>query len=127
MSKKVINGTDKEIRWEAFVAGWGAGLMNVGITFPLHKLMFRQMLYGVHTVKALEQLQKEGFRLLYRGLLPPLCQKTMTTSIMFGSYRSYGQFLIHKYPDANPQICKSVGAGLAGLRYFTFNKPSPYF
>ncbi|XP_076172093.1 mitochondrial nicotinamide adenine dinucleotide transporter SLC25A51 isoform X2 [Ptiloglossa arizonensis] len=35
---------------------------------------------------ALQQISKEGVRLLYRGILPPLCQKTFSLSIMFSMY-----------------------------------------
>lgn len=35
---------------------------------------------------ALQQLSKEGIRLLYRGILPPLCQKTLSLSVMFSMY-----------------------------------------
>ena len=41
------------------------------------QVMFRQMLHGMHTLDALRQLRSEGFHYLYRGILPPLCQKTV--------------------------------------------------
>lgn len=44
------------------------------------------MLHGMHTKTAFNQLRSEGFRFLYRGILPPLCQKTVSVSVMFGMY-----------------------------------------
>ncbi len=38
--------TDKNktsIKWEEFVAGAGGGALNVAFTYPIHKLMFRQV------------------------------------------------------------------------------------
>lgn len=73
------------------------------------------MRYGLKTRKALDQLKKEGLRLLYRGFLPPLCQKVAANSIMFGGYETYGQLLIAKYPDLDQQLAKSTGAAIAGI------------
>lgn len=38
------------LEWEEFVAGFGAGLINVATTFPLHKLMFRQVINNQNKV-----------------------------------------------------------------------------
>ncbi|XP_021948363.1 solute carrier family 25 member 51 [Folsomia candida] len=100
--------------WQSFVAGAGAGLINVSITYPLQKLMFRQMVHGVMPRMAFAQLKKEGVRILYRGVLPPLLQKGISMSIMFGGYESYGRFFISNF-DINPQLAKSAGAGLSGI------------
>lgn len=48
--------------------------------------MFRQMLDGISAPSAVQQLRHEGLRYLYRGMLPPMLQKTITLSIMFGVY-----------------------------------------
>lgn len=72
-----------------FICGFGAAFINICLTFPLNKVMFRQMVHGVSTSGAVDQLRKEGMKNLYRGLLPPLISKTVSVSIMFGSYSWY--------------------------------------
>jgi len=58
--------------------------------------MFRQQVHGIRFFKALRQLQKEGAFYVYRGLLPPLLQRTATVSLMFGTYTNYSHFLQDK-------------------------------
>lgn len=41
----------------------------------------------------MRQLSQEGARLLYRGILPPLCQKTLSLSLMFSIYEGTKQRL----------------------------------
>lgn len=68
------------------MCGWGAAVINVTVTFPINKIIFRQILEGVPASTAFHQISSEGLRFLYRGILPPLCQKTLTLSIMFSVY-----------------------------------------
>ena len=72
--------------FKEFVCGWGAAVINVSITFPINKIIFRQILEDMPANTALQQISKEGIRLLYRGILPPLCQKTLSLSVMFSMY-----------------------------------------
>ncbi|XP_076238533.1 mitochondrial nicotinamide adenine dinucleotide transporter SLC25A51 [Calliopsis andreniformis] len=72
--------------FKEFVCGWGAAVINVSITFPINKIIFRQILEDVPANTAFQQISREGIRLLYRGILPPLCQKTLSLSIMFSMY-----------------------------------------
>jgi len=72
------------------------------------------MLHGVPTSKAIQQLRREGFKLLYRGVLPPLCQKTISASIMFGTYDFYKDRLAMTFPSIPSRMTKTVGAALAG-------------
>ncbi|KAJ8921052.1 hypothetical protein NQ315_015848 [Exocentrus adspersus] len=74
------------LNWREFACGWGAAFINVTVTYPINKLIFRQMLHGVKLHHAFHQLRGEGILFLYRGMLPPLCQKTFSLSIMFGVY-----------------------------------------
>ena len=60
-----------------FICGWGAAFINICITFPINKIMFRQMAYGVKASSAVNQLKGESFIYIYRGLLPPLISKTI--------------------------------------------------
>ena len=85
-----------------FVCGAGAAATNVFVTYPANKLMFRQQLHGVRLAKAMLQLHGEGVRLLYRGVGPPLMQKTLAVSMMFGGFASFQNLLNEhggrKYP-----------------------------
>ncbi|XP_074109820.1 mitochondrial nicotinamide adenine dinucleotide transporter SLC25A51 [Cotesia typhae] len=95
-----------------FICGWGAAVINVGVTYPMNKIIFRQILEGVQVSAAVRQLSKEGIRLLYRGILPPLCQKTLSLSIMFSVYegsKSRIYFLTHQ-----PILSKVLAANVAG-------------
>lgn len=44
------------------------------------------MLHGVSIRSAFQELSQEGITYLYRGILPPLAQKTISLSLMFGVY-----------------------------------------
>lgn len=44
------------------------------------------MLHNVTPISAIKELSNEGIYVLYRGILPPLCQKTTSLSLMFGVY-----------------------------------------
>lgn len=69
-----------------FACGWGAAFINIICTYPLYKTIFRQMLHGVKIETAFMQLRHEGLIFLYRGMFPPLAQKTLSLSLMFGVY-----------------------------------------
>jgi len=86
------------MEWREYLAGWGSGVINITVTFPVNKTMFRQQLHGITALEALGQLRKEGVFHLYRGILPPLLQKSANTGIMFGSYEQYRRHLLeHKF------------------------------
>ena len=76
-----------------FICGAGAAFTNISITFPIYKIMFRQQLHGIRTVKAVNQVYTEGVRSLYRGMLSPMLQKTLSMSIMLGMFDHYRIFL----------------------------------
>ncbi|CAL4135374.1 unnamed protein product [Meganyctiphanes norvegica] len=95
---------------QAFVCGAGAAFINIMVTFPINKVMFRQMVHDIPTVHAINQLKREGLSKLYRGVLPPLCQKTCSTSIMFGMYYKY----MHMIYDVSPEISHGTANFLAG-------------
>lgn len=69
-----------------FLCGWGSAFINITMTYPLYKTIFRQMLHGVKIETAFKQLRTEGITFLYRGMFPPLAQKTLSLSLMFGVY-----------------------------------------
>ena len=98
-----------------YVCGAGASLVNVAVTFPLNKIMFRQQVEGIRLYKAARQLKKEGLRNVYRGLLPPLMQRTLSVSLMFGTYSSYKQFLASSFPSSHYLLVHTVAATGAGF------------
>ena len=123
-----------KLEWTEFLCGWGAAFINVSVTFPINKIMFRQvlfyvsfifrifilfyfsqMLHGLHTQAALKQLKAEGFYYLYRGILPPLCQKTISVSLMFGMYDHYHQRIEIYFPNWNRRMKQSGAAAFSGL------------
>lgn len=97
-----------------FICGCGAAFVNICVTFPINKVMFRQQLYGVKTWRAMGQIRNEGLSRIYRGLLPPLLQKTMSLSLMFGLYYEFQRDLDSMFPSAWAPVNKSVAAVLAG-------------
>lgn len=96
-----------------FVCGAGAAFTNISFTFPIYKIMFRQQLHGIRTVKAVKQVHREGIRSLYRGMLSPLFQKTLTSSLMFGMFETYRQYL-SETTTWNKHICAASAALIAG-------------
>jgi hypothetical protein len=96
------------------VCGWGAASINIMVTFPIYKIMFRQQLYGIGARHAFNQLRKEGLFFLYRGMLPPLLMKTTSMSIMFGMYDQFQRALQHTTPNLPLYVNKASAAMLAG-------------
>lgn len=98
-----------------FVCGAIASMVNIAVTFPLNKVMFRQQQQGIRVHRALRQLHREGLLYLYRGLLPPLIQRTTTVSLMFGTYAHYSRFLEQAIPTKVPStlihFLAAFGAG----------------
>ena len=97
-----------------FTCGWGAASINVVVTYPLNKLIFRQQVYGITSKAALQQLRNEGLATLYRGLLPPFIQKTASLSIMFGCYSEYRYFLHTDMPNTSSTIIQIIAALMSG-------------
>ncbi|KAK9878411.1 hypothetical protein WA026_022052 [Henosepilachna vigintioctopunctata] len=90
----------------------GAAVINVTCTYPINKMIFRQMLHGVNIYAAFLELKNEGMYFLYRGILPPLCQKTFSMSIMFGVYEEVRKPLINL--GMNKYLAKTTAALVSG-------------
>ncbi|XP_068090368.1 mitochondrial nicotinamide adenine dinucleotide transporter SLC25A51-like [Hyperolius riggenbachi] len=105
---KVAIGTSKH-----YVCGYFAAFTNIAITFPIQKVLFRQQLYGLRTRDAIRQLEKDGIRTLYRGILPPLMQKTTTLALMFGLYEDFSSVLF-RHTNSPEIVTRSLAAILAG-------------
>ncbi|EFN79130.1 solute carrier family 25 member 51 [Harpegnathos saltator] len=98
--------------FKEFICGWGAAVINVTITFPINKIIFRQILEGVPVTAAVGQMSREGIQLLYRGILPPLCQKTLSVSVMFSVYEGCKQRLT--LLTGRPMLAQVMAANMAG-------------
>lgn len=100
-------------QWEEFACGCGSAFVNISVTYPIYKIIFRQMLHGVPIGSALAQLQHEGLGFLYRGMLPPLAQKTISLSIMFGVFDGTRRYLVEDYRlnDYGAKVIAGVVAG----------------
>uniref|UniRef100_A0A6G1SI51 Mitochondrial carrier triple repeat protein 1 n=1 Tax=Aceria tosichella TaxID=561515 RepID=A0A6G1SI51_9ACAR len=99
---------------DEFVAGWTAAFINTTALFPINKLIFRQMASGHGAQKAADQMKEEGLRYLYRGILPPLIQKMVSVSIMFGSFGHYKKWADNKFTNAPPITNLALAACLTG-------------
>ena len=101
-------------RAEDFICGGVASFVNVCVTFPVNKVMFRQQYHGFRIFRAMQELRIEGFVNLYRGLLPPLLQRTATVSLMFGTYSSYKDILHRLSPNIPYFVIHTFAAVGAG-------------
>lgn len=82
-----------------FACGGTAAAINIVVTFPPNKVMFRQQLFGLNTWQAYQNVQAEGLRMLYRGVKPPLLQAAVSKSLMFGLYNWYDEALVARCGD----------------------------
>lgn len=105
--------SEKCKQYEEFICGFGAAVINIAVTFPINKIIFRQQLHGVGVKSAIYQVHSEGLLYLYRGILPPLCQKSISTSLMFGMYDKSNLFL-KPYLSDSPYFMKFTSAMFAG-------------
>lgn len=71
------------------------------------------MLHGVQIGTAFNQLRHEGLIFLYRGMFPPLAQKTLSLSLMFGVYDGIKRPAIDYY-EMNQYTAKCVAGTIAG-------------
>lgn len=105
---------DTDYDWQHFTAGAGASAINIIATFPIFKVVFRQQVDGSRLFVALAQLKSEGFRYIYRGVLPPLLQKGVAVSVMFGLYHRFQRDLNQTLPMLPTQVNNSAAAIMAG-------------
>ena len=77
------------LEWREYMAGWSSGMLNIAITFPINKTMFRsdnvlfphfphdlfirQQLHGISVWESLSQLRAEGPLSLYRCVSQVTC------------------------------------------------------
>lgn len=70
------------------------------------------MLHGVEIKSAVQELRHEGFAFLYRGILPPLAQRTVSLSLMFGLYDGTKRPLVNV--GVNEYLAKTIAGMAAG-------------
>lgn len=100
--------------WVEYLSGGSAAIVNIAATFPINKLIFRQQLFSIRLPKAMKQLRHEGMRNLYRGVLPPLIQRTVTLSMMFGLYDQYTRIILNTFPNCSLVKAQMTAAVLSG-------------
>lgn len=100
--------------WKEFTSGFIAANINIIITYPFNKTMFRQMVHYISLKEALKQLKSEGALFLYRGVLPPLIHRGTTTSLMFGTNAKYSRLIQETTPIQNKSVISVASAVMAG-------------
>lgn len=75
-------------------------------------MKYFQMLHGVEMKLAVQELRHEGFAFLYRGILPPLAQRTVSLSLMFGLYDGTKKPLVRI--GVNEYVAKVIAGMTAG-------------
>uniref|UniRef100_A0A034VUK9 Solute carrier family 25 member 51 n=1 Tax=Bactrocera dorsalis TaxID=27457 RepID=A0A034VUK9_BACDO len=108
-TKSILTAFD----WKEFACGCGAAFINIGVTYPIYKMIFRQMLHGVPITSAFGQLRHEGLGFLYRGIFPPMAQKTISLSIMFGVFDGSRRYLIDNF-NINAYTVKIIAGITSG-------------
>ncbi len=102
--------------WREYASGGSATVLAIVATFPINKAMYRQQVHNISPGEAARQLLHEGAFNIYRGLPSPLLMKTLSHSIMFGSYAQFSRLLQENCsPPMSRSQCRKVGAGLAGF------------
>lgn len=71
------------------------------------------MLHGVRIRFAVKEIYEEGLIYLYRGALPPMCQKTISMALMFGVF-DYCRKPLCKEFGSNSYFAKTIAALVAG-------------
>jgi hypothetical protein len=102
-----------------FIRGALASVASIVITFPLNKLASRQAYEGLRVGEALRTLLFDGPRGLYRGVSPPLLQKALSMSIMYGSYDYFYHAILRRVAgsyDSRPATEIPFGESVWGVR-----------
>lgn len=80
--------------YHEFLAGYCAASTTILALYPLNKAIFRQIIDSISAKEAYRQLKSEGVSMLYRGFFPPLLQRSISYSVLFGTQHQY-YILIH--------------------------------
>ncbi|KAJ8963296.1 hypothetical protein NQ318_018765 [Aromia moschata] len=102
-----------------FYCGLMTSVVTVGITFPITKLTYRQILGGVNSGFAMEQICKEGPYVLYRGYLARLISVTTTLGGYSTVLRAFKHFQLNEY---TVKLCEGLILGAVELVFMPFER-----
>ncbi|KAF0989992.1 hypothetical protein HZS_3197 [Henneguya salminicola] len=105
----------KEEDISEFKRGALSAIAGISITYPLNKLSIRQSMEGVTANKAITSLRMEGVGSLYRGIGPPLLQKTAGISMMFGIFQIYRNIYSSMFPNLSEKIIYIMAGTTSGV------------
>jgi len=112
--------------YREFVRGGAASVANIVSTYPIQKVTFRQQIKGISMTESFKQIYHEGPSHLYRGIMSPLMQKTVSLSLMFGLYDHYLAFLQNsnafQMSDQASIIVAAAGAGCSEAALLPFER-----
>lgn len=86
MSKDEKTITIPKYNWKISACGLGAAVINILITYPMQKIIVRQMIHGFNLTSTVRNIANDGVFFLYRGVLPPLLHKSINFAIIFQFY-----------------------------------------
>lgn len=92
----IMNESSQSSNISHYLRGGLSSMIAISLTYPLNKLSMRQAMEGVDIKRSFKTIRKEGVGKLYKGILPPLIQKSVTCAIMFGTYFTTKKFLYAK-------------------------------
>eukprot|EP00033_Pygsuia_biforma_P004317 GCRY01004733.1.p1 GENE.GCRY01004733.1~~GCRY01004733.1.p1 ORF type:complete len:280 (-),score=45.07 GCRY01004733.1:500-1339(-) len=106
------------------VRGGTATFCSIILTSPVHKVVTRIMLSGHSSLYVARQLAKEGLTGLFRGVGPPLLQRSFQMAFMFGLYDKYTSVLKHHtdLSSRNVSVLAGVAAGVSEVSLMPFER-----
>lgn len=99
-----------------FLHGGTSGLLTTLptlVVFPVYKTIFRQQIYNASICHTVAHLKMEGLLKLYRGVLPPLLQRTLNSTVLFGVQGTLHRQLTTSSQTVLPSYALPALAGLA--------------
>lgn len=106
-----------------FICGFGSSVVSSLTLYPVNKLIIRQIMEGATLEQSLCKLRIEGPMYLYRGVLPPLLQKAISISTMFGTYNTALIPLRNLEMDKRlKSICASYVSGSLEALFMPFDR-----
>ncbi|XP_003970536.1 solute carrier family 25 member 53 [Takifugu rubripes] len=100
-------------QFTSYFHGGTSGTLTTLLVFPVYKTINRQQIHNSTIRQAVAQLKMEGLPKLYRGVVPPLLQRTLNSTVLFGVHETFLQKLTLSSRAAFPSHTMSALAGLA--------------
>lgn len=91
------------------------------VVFPIYKTIFRQQIHNSSIRQAVAQLKKEGLPKLYRGVVPPLLQRTLNGTVLFGVQGTFHHKLASQnvFPSSALPALAGLGTGVVEALFLT--------